>query len=356
VQQGLAASGSILNWNKEEYVKKLGMVLVCVLWLACWAQARPADPGAPADASAAPADPQSAPPTPSDQPAATPATPAESQAPPQTGQPNISAPPDLPKYPDVKMPGETGFWIGLGLSEPTGNPIFDKGRDSGFTTSSLVTMQGRPKYGENAEFGIALGSHDALVVSGFSTRAAGDFTTPREIELWGQTYNQGVLIATNYELRDLKLSFEYLMLPYPVESHHFRLKTLWQLQYVDVLTGFDAPLLPTTSASGGGLVNSAGQPVSYQVTGSKWFLTPTLGLGATEYLTKFIRLELNASGFAIPRHWTIWDTEGSLNFRFGHFELGGGVRAFHIKTSTSANYYVRGTLLTPQVSLRWFLK
>jgi hypothetical protein len=334
-------------------VKKSGMALVCVLLLACWAQARPADPGAPSGTAAAPADPQSAPPA--EQPAV-PAAPAENQPPVQTGQPTITAPPELPKYPDVKMPGETGFWIGLGLSEPTGNPIFDKGRSSGFTTNSLITMQGRPKMGESAEIGFALGAHDALVISGFSTREAGNTTVPVATILQGQTYNQGVLVSTNYELKNAKVSFEYLMWPYPVGSHHFRLKTLWQVQYVDTLTGFDAPLLPVTTSTGSALLNSSGQIVSYHASGTHWLVTPTFGLGATEYLAKFVRLELNGSAFAIPRRWTIWDAEGSLNFRFGHFELGGGVRAFHIKTSTMSSYYVRGNMFVPQVALRWYLK
>lgn len=327
------------------------MALVCVLCLAGWAQARPLD----ADASPAPA------PAPAAQESATPPAdqtpaPAESHAPAQTGQPNISAPPDLPKYPDVKMPGETGIWIGLGLGRPNGSPIFDKGRASGITYNSLVTMQGEPKYGENAEFGVALGSHDALVLSGFTTRASGNFPAATALELWGKGYDQGVLISTDYRLKDVKLSFEYLMWPNPVGTHHFRLKTLWQVQYVNARTGFDAPLLPITSTSGGALLNSSGQVITYQASGNRWFMSPTLGLSGTEYLAKFIRLEVNGSGFALPRHWTIWDTEGSLNFRFGHFEVGGGVRAFHAKTSTNGSYYVRGTWLTPQVSLRWYSK
>lgn len=254
------------------------------------------------------------------------------------------------------MPGESGVWIGFSLSEPTGNPIFDKGRASGITTDSLVTLQGRPKLGESAEIGFAMGLHDALVVSGFTTRAAGNFTSGSTLTLWSQSYDQGVLVSTNYQIQDVKFSFEYLTWPYPVESRHFRLKTLWQVQYVNVNTGFDAPLLPITGPSGGPLIGSNGSPVSYRAAGSRWFISPTLGLGVAEYLSKFVRLELNASAFAIPRHWTIWDTDGSINFRLGNFELGGGVRAFHVKTSTSGPFYVRGTLIAPQVSLRWYSK
>jgi hypothetical protein len=324
--------------------------------LACWAQAQPSDPGAPAsDASAAPADPQSAQPPSAAQPSSPPATQPASQAT-QTGQPNITAPPELPKYPDVRMPGESGVWIGFGLSEPTGNPIFDKGRASGITNDSLITFQGRPKLGESGEIGFALGLHNALIVSGFNTRAAGDFTSNSILTLWSQTYDSGVLVSTNYHLQDLKMSFEYLTWPYPVESRHFRLKTLWQVQYVNLSTGFDAPLLPITGPGGGPLIGSNGSPVSYQAAGSRWFISPTLGLGASEYFSKFVRLELNASGFAFPRRWTIWDTDGSINIRFGHFELGGGARAFHVKTSTAGPFYIRGTLFVPQVALRWYSK
>jgi hypothetical protein len=364
VQRGLAASGFSLNRNKEEYVKKSAMVLVCVLLSACWAQARPSDPDAPAgdtsaaasDTSAEPADQQSPPPA-AQPPGQAPADQqSPSQEPAQTGQPNISAPPELPKYPDVRMPGESGMWLGIGGSEPTNSPIFNKGRDSGITNNSLITFQGRPKLGESAEVGVAMGLHNALVVSGFETRAAGNFTSASPLTLWSTSYNQGVLISTDYNLQELKLSFEYLTWPYPVESRRFRLKTLWQVQYVNIYTGFNAPLLPITGPNGGVLYGSNGQPVSYEATGKRWFVSPTLGLGGAYYLSKFVRLELNGSGFAFPRHWTIWDTDASLNIRFGHFELGGGARAFHVKTSTDGPFYVRGTLIVPQVSLRWYSK
>lgn len=343
-------------------MKKSALVMGCVLVSLCWAQAQSADPGMPAGGtSQAEADPQSTPPaqpSPASQPAdpqtAPPAAPSPSQAPTQTGQPTVSAPPELPKYPDVRMPGEYGVWIGLGLAEPTGQPIFDKGHNSQVTNNSLITFQGTPKLGESAEIGFAMGLHNALVVSGFETRAAGDFTAATALTLWGQTYDQGVLVSTNYQVQDLKFSFEYLTWPYPVESRRFRLKTLWQIQYVNVSSGFDAPLLPITTSSGAALIGPNGQPVDYQAAGSRWILSPTLGLGTSYYLSKFLRLQFDGSGFALPKRWTLWDSDGSVNIRFGHFELSGGVRAFHVKTSTQGTYYIRGTLISPQVSLRWY--
>ena len=337
-------------------MKKSAVVLVCVFLLACWAQAQPSDPAMPADDAGAPANAQSpAPAGPQDQPPARPPTTPASAGQPQTG-PNISAAPELPKYPDVRMPGESGVWIGILGSEPTGSPLFDKGRATTSTNDSRITLQGRPKLGQGVELGVALGQHNALVLSGFSTRASGDFTSTSTLTLWSQTYDPGVLIATDYKLQTLKLSFEYLTWPYPVESRHFRLKTLWQLQYVNMSTGFNAPLLPITSSSGNALTNSSGQLVTYAAAGSRWFMSPTLGLGVSEYFSKFVRFELNGSGFAIPRSWTLWDADASINLRFGHFELGGGVRAYHVKTSTNAPFYTRATWTAPQVALRWYSK
>ena len=255
------------------------------------------------------------------------------------------------------MPGESGIWFGFGLSEPTGNPIFDKGRASGITNNSSDHLPGQAETGRKRRDRFRDGVCITRWWSPGSPRARRAISPRARLSpLWSQTYNPGVLISTNYRLQDLKLSFEYLTWPYPVESRHFRLKTLWQVQYVNVVTGFDAPLLPLTTTGGAALIGSNGQPVDYQAAGSRWFISPTLGLGATEYLSKFVRLELNASGFAFPRSWTIWDSDGSLNFRFGHFEVGGGVRAFHFKTSTNATFYIRGTLIAPQVWLRWYSK
>ena len=320
-------------------MKKFATGLLCLcLLLAGWtrsgrAQTQPAEPKP--DVPAAPAS-------------------QDQTTPPQTGQPNIQAPPEMPKYPDVRMPSEHGFWIGITGSEPTGHPIFDKGRNSGITNASRVTMEGRPKVGEGAEAGIALGLHNALRISYFQTKASGSFTAPQDLTLWSQNYSQGDLVTTDYRIQDFKISFDYLTWPYPVGSRKFRLKTLWQLQYVSLKSSFDAPLLATTDSSGNALVDSSGNLITYQTQGKRWFLTPTLGIGMHEYVSRHLRLEANATGFTIPHHTTVWDIDASINIRVGHFEIGGGARAFHFKTSSAGPYYLRGTLTAPQVTIRWF--
>jgi len=237
---------------------------------------------------------------------------------------------------------------------PTQEPVMDKGRGSTFTTASRTDLLGKPKLAEGAEVGIALGLHNALRITYFDTRASGNFTNATDLQLWNQTYTAGTYLSTNYRLQNVKISFDYLTWPYPVESRRFRLKTLWQVQYTSIRTAFDAPNLPLFDSSGNPLVDASGNPLSYAATGSKWFVSPTFGLSATQYVTRHFRLEAEASGFAIPRHTTIWDADASANLRVGHFEVRAGAKAFHFKTSTNADFYMRNTIGAAFVGLRWY--
>jgi hypothetical protein len=170
----------------------------------------------------------------------------------------------------------------------------------------------------------------------------------------GQTYIAGTLVSTDYKLQNVKLSFDYLTWPYPVESRRFRLKTLWQVQYTSVRAGFDAPLLPLTDSSGNPLIDANGNPISYAATESKWFITPTLGLSATEFFTRNIRFEASADGFTIPHHSTLYEGESTINVRVSHFEVRGGAKLFHYKTSPGQDFYMRGTLASVFFGIRWY--
>jgi hypothetical protein len=282
-----------------------------------------------------------------------PQTPPEQQAG-QQGPIVEQPPPPPPKRPDIRMPGETGWFAGAGAWFPTQQPIFDKGRASYFANPSRLDFQGKPNLAEGAEFGFAVGAHNSIHVSYFQTQASGDFTTPNDITVLNQTYSAGTLVSTNYRLQNLKISFDYLTWPFPVESRRFRLRTLWQVQYLNMKTGFDAPLLPLFDANGNPITDSSGNAVNYAAAHSYWFVLPSLGLGATEYVSRNVRIEAEASGFTIPHHTTIWDADASANFRMGKVELGVGGRAFHFKTSTQQDFYSRATLFAPFVRLRWY--
>ncbi len=286
-------------------------------------------------------------------PANPPAQPAQQQQP--GNGPIVNAAPELPKYPDVRLPGEYGFYIGITGWTPKEQPIFNKGRNSGIVNNSFVTMQGQPKVAPGAEVGIALGLHNALRFSFWEARAAGDFTTPANLTVFnGQTYTPNTLVSTDYLVQNLKISFDYLTWPYPVESRRFRFKTLWQIQYVSARSGFDAPQLPLTDSNGNPIIDANGNPISYASTGTKWFILPTLGASVTEYITRNIRFDASADGFAIPHHSTLYEGESSLSVRVSAFELRGGAKLFHFKTSTSQDFYMKGTLASVFFGIRWY--
>lgn len=305
-------------------------------------------------------------PPPALQPAAPPATqpappPAGQTAPPDQPAPADQtrlgirpAPPPLPKIPDVRQPGETGYWIGIDAWFPTQSPIIDKGHKATFTDPTLSTLEGQPKFADGAEIGLTLGLHNALRLSYLDTRATGSFTNSANIQLFSQTYTAGTYITTDYRLQHAKLEFDYLTWPYPVGSRKFRLRTIWAVQYTTIRAGVDAPFLPTTDSSGNPILDSSGNPITYADSGSRWFISPMLGLGVAEYGSRRFRLEASATGFAIPHHNNIWDADASANIRFGHLELRVGGMALHFQTTTKSDFYMKGTMGAAFVGLRYY--
>ncbi len=270
--------------------------------------------------------------------------------------PKIEAPPaPPPRIPDVRQPGETGWWFEVDAWLPKQQPVLNNGHGAyDFTYPSYVQMQGTPTFADGAEAGVALGLHNALRFSYWSSRASGDLPAiPNGLELWSQMYAPGTYVSTNYVLSNAKISFDYLSWPYPVEGRHFRLKTLWQIQYTSIRTGFDAPQLPLVNSAGSPILDSSGNPISYAGLGTNWFISPEFGLGASYYSGRHLRFDANASGFAIPHHDTVWDADASANLRYGHIEFRAGFKAFHFKTSTQATFFVHGTDAAAFVGVRW---
>jgi hypothetical protein len=284
--------------------------------------------------------------------------PPEERTPPpgSSSRPTIQQPPPPPpRLPDVRQPGETGWWLGIGVGFPTQKPTFDKGAEAVFPQESNVQMQGKPKYAPAVELGLAVGLHNTLRFYYSDTRASGVIESiPTDLKLWDQTYEKGTYLATSYRLQQGKASFDFLTWPYPVESRRFRLKTLWQVQWTQIRTSFDAPKKPITDPSGFPLIDAAGNPISYVGIGSKWFVSPELGLGVAYYSGRHIRFEGNIAGFGWPQKWAIWDGDATINMRYGHFELRMGVKGGHFKTSPESEFYGKGTLAAPFVGLRWY--
>lgn len=280
--------------------------------------------------------------------------------------PKIQAPPPPPpKVPDVRQPGETGWWIEVDSFFPTQHPVQNAGKafvpnyttvlgDAVTTINPRLQLAGTPKMAPGIEIGVAVGLHNTLRFSYWETRAAGNITSlPESFQSWGQTYGAGTWLSTNYRIQHGKVSFDYLTWPYPVESRRFRLKTLWQVQYTGIRTAYDAPQLPLVDATGAPLVDANGNPISYAGIGSRWFIFPEFGLEAQYFSGRHLRLEANASGFMFPHRDTVWDADASANVKFGHLEFRLGAKAMHFKTSPQAEYYMFGTPAGAFVGVRW---
>src|SRR3954447_11386165 len=243
--------------HTEAYVKRTRTGLLC-LALACTAASFAQD--APPPQQPAPQQP-----------------PVDAPAPGQTGTTHL--PPAPPKVVDVRMPGEAGWYIGLTGWLPVGKTYIDKGKEAAFTGSTFFQLPGTSKGQPGGEIGIAVGQHNSLRISYMFAKAAGTTTAPNDLVIFSQAYSKGDQLSTSYKMSNYKISYEYLTWPYPVESRHFRLKTLWQMQYITFRSNYDAPVRSNTP-------DSAGNLTSFETTGSKSYFTPTFGLGAHEYATR----------------------------------------------------------------------
>jgi hypothetical protein len=348
-----------------------GFICTCLLVLAGivpgraqeqTAESQPADWAAPAadmpDDQAAPPQqtppPEQATPTPAQTPTGQPASPSPEEGP--TQHPGIpQPPPPLPKVPDVRRPGESGFYIGLAGWFPKEQPYFNRANTADFVGDSFLQFQGTPKYARMAEIGAAAGLHNTIKLTYIDFGASGNFTSNEALVLWAQPYVTDTYLSTNYRVWNVKLSYEYLTWPYPVGSRKFRLKTLWQAQFTYATSAFDAPL-DYFDTNGNPIINSAtGQPETFSASRERKIFSPMFGLGASYYPSRHLRLEFNGSGFGWPHRYTIWDTDASVNVRvLGHFEIRLGAKAFDFKTSTHADYYMWGRFASAFFGLRWY--
>ena len=314
----------------------------------------PADETVPDQQPAPQAAPQTAPAGQTPQTGQTPVPPpAEDQ--PQTKSVIAQPPPPPPKVPDVRRPGESGFWVGVEGWLPRQQPFINGGNKSTVTDSStFITFQGKPKDAATVEVGMAVGLHNTLKAIYTSFRAAGDFTSAIKVTTWAQTYSGGTYISTNYHVQTGKLSYEYLTWPYPVGSRKIRLKTLWQVQFTNISTVFDSPL-DYYDSNGNPVLDSNGQLVDLSGAGTRHIISPEFGLAFSYYPSRHLRIEAGGSGFGFPHRYDIWDGEVSLNYRLlNHFEIRAGGRGYGFKTSTNSDYFIKGSYAGVFAGIRWY--
>jgi len=182
------------------------------------------------------------------------------------------------------------------------------------------------------------GKYNRLEISGFQTQTTGASKTAIDLNLFGNPFPAGDTLQTNVRVRNVKVSWNYLMYPAPPTSK-IRFKALFEFQYLSARTIVAAPLD----------VNAA------TATGSRNVFLPTLGLGTDIVPSSHFRIEVKASGFAIPHRSYIADAEAAAVVHAWHVELVGGARYYQFRTSPNSDEYIRGKMFGPFVSVRLLL-
>lgn len=270
----------------------------------------------------------------------------------QNPAPAPAPPPPAPQPPAPPLNFYTGDGTSLTLFYwgPTGHPTLKTGTADTNPEPSNLDLAGKSRPAQGAALSIPIGkSGHNIRISYFRVLGDGDTTATQAITVFGANFNPGDYLATHFNVQNAKVSLDYLSWPYPLKNSRFRLKTLWECQITWINSSIDAPLLAGETDAAGNAVQTTGY-------GTHWFVYPTLGLGIDYLVSKNFRFEARASGFAFPHRSTIWDTEATLNYRFGHFELQAGGKGFHFKTSPQQQEYLSATLSGVFVGVRWYRK
>jgi hypothetical protein len=202
-----------------------------------------------------------------------------------------------------------------------------------------LTLPGKPYRAYGLVVTVPMKGSSRLDFTYTTLNVNGDIIAPTNLGMFNGTIAQGEPLATSYSLRQLKLSYNFLTYPNPPQAK-FRVKTLWEFQYIQVK--------PSVTAT----VTAPDQPLA----ATQSVKLPTLGLGIEFVPSRYFRLEMRGSGFAIPHHTTLGDAEGSAVVRLGSVEIFAGAKFLHFKTSSQQDTYVRGTIFGPQAGVRWVFR
>ncbi len=285
-----------------------------------------------------------------------PATPPSSQDAQQpaatTSQAQAPAPPPAtPPPPVIKQAGD--FYAGSGFSFTimewlgTGHPVMNTGHANTNGDPNYLNYGGQPRPAPGAEVTIPIGKYHAIHATYFRVQGQGNSISPGDEIIFGTPFLQGDYLASHYTMQNVKVGLDYLSWPFPIGDSKFHIKTLYEINYTTILTSVDAPLRH-------GETDASGNPITTNGQGTDWFIYPSFGLGVDYLVSHKLRFEGRASGFIFPHRSTIYDAEASLNYRFGKWEIEGGVKTFHFKTSPLQNEFVQSTFPGVYVGLRWY--
>jgi hypothetical protein len=263
----------------------------------------------------------------------TPATPAA-----QTPAPAAPTRP-VPDYPDPRTFTLGAFYWATGPGKETS---YYGGSQA--TDYETLTDWGRAHRSPGIEVSIPISRTGEIHAEYFRTQGDGNQTASTLIDVLGNQYAQGDYLATAYEIQSVKLYLDDLLFPHKFPVAKFRLKAQYGIEYVRVKGALDAPVLDVTLETLG--ESSAG-------TSSQQVIYPDFGIAAEYALSAHVLFRADTSGFAFPHHAVLWDAEATIAYRHNSWEIRGGGKAFHVKTSPNSVEFSSTTLAGAFVGLRY---
>jgi hypothetical protein len=272
--------------------------------------------------------------TPPSAPATPPSTKPTVQMPPaQPGQPAVSPTPVRDTEGD-EISIMPFYWM------TSAQPHMLQARGSTVTQPGTYDFPKDKNYALGAVLTVPTGHENSLQFTYFRKQSQGNQTLTQDQVYFGNFFASGDTVAGRYTMQYMKLSWNYLAYPYPPAGAKFRFKTLFEVQYVGMDAGFDAP--------------ADANAITTQ--GRKNLILPALGAGIEYHLLPHVVFEAKASGFGILHHADLWDAEANLIVHASHLELLVGGKAFHFKTSPNGDNYFYMTMYGPYAGLRYNFK
>jgi hypothetical protein len=270
--------------------------------------------------------------------------PAPASPPPAATTPPASTTARKPAAPDYLDPRTLTIGISYWLTIPGTGPDLREGKAG--TAFGTVDGLGGDHKTPGAEISYPITRTGVLRFEAFLSKGDGTQTAPQDTNPFGTTFNKGDLLVNQYQVTALKLYLDDLLYPFKFPAARFRLKSLWEVQYIAIKSTIDAPLKPLSQ-------DSSGNVISTTASGSRNVIFPTFGVAAEYDLAPHLMFRVGGSGFGLPHRAGIWDAEATISYRHGHIEAIGGAKALHVKTSPQKDEYVSDTLDGGFVGLRW---
>jgi hypothetical protein len=153
----------------------------------------------------------------------------------------------------------------------------------------------------------------------------------------GVAFNPGDYMTTQYQIKDVHIYLDDLLFPHKFPVAKLRFKSLWGVEWLGIHNVENTPL--------------ATSPVI--ADNSSNLVVPTFGLAMEYAVAKHVLFRVSTDGFAFPHKSVLGEAEGELSYRRGSFEIIGGEKFLHFKTSPNTTTYVKGTLIGAFAGVRW---